>query len=213
MSPLFRDLHPTCTKCRGRSCSSTSTCKTCDGWSLDQWEHFHLKRAYAGCSKSSSRHAGDPIETASNHPLSPASTRSISPAPPSLSFPPPSEGLGEGREAPSVVVIKEPRVSSPASVPAHEQGERGRDTPQVRDGEGGASTTSLALVVCVCGWGGGSAQPQPGALPDKLPPSPGPLRLKISSCHHVDNWREEGEHRAPSPAPSSPQAKRRESRA
>ena len=88
-------------------------CKTCDGWSLDQWEHYRLKRAYAGRSKSSSRLAGDPIETASNPPLFPASTRSISPASPSLSLPPPSEGLGEGREAPIVVDIKEPRVSSP----------------------------------------------------------------------------------------------------
>ena len=144
MSPLFRDPHPKCTRCRGRSCSSTSTCKICDGWSLGQWEHFRLKRAYAGHSKSSSRHAGDPIETASNPPLSPASTRSVSPLPPSLSFPPPSEGLGEGREAPSVVNIKEPRVSSLSSVPTHEQGERGSDTPQVRAGEGDASATSLA---------------------------------------------------------------------
>ena len=48
MSPLFRDPHPTCTRCRGRSCSYNSTCDTCDGWSLDQWEHCRLKRAYAG---------------------------------------------------------------------------------------------------------------------------------------------------------------------
>ena len=103
ISTLFGDPHPTCSSCRGRSCSYKSTCKTCDGWSLDQWEHYRRKRTYAGRSKSSSRHAGDPIETASNPPLSPASTRSVSPAPPS-----PLERLGEGREAPSVVDIKEP---------------------------------------------------------------------------------------------------------
>ena len=117
MSPLFRDPHPTCTRCRGRSCSYKSTCETCDGWSLDQWEHYRLKCTYAGRSKSSSCHAGDPIETASNPPLSSASTRSVSPMPLSLPLPTPSEGLGEGREALSVVNIKEPRVSSPPSMP------------------------------------------------------------------------------------------------
>ena len=146
MWPLFRDPHPTCTRCRDRSCSYKSTCQTCDGWSLDQWEHYRLKRAYAGRSKSSSRHVGDPIETASNPPLSPASTRSVSPAPPSLPLPPPAEGLGEGREAPSVVDIKEPRVSSPPSMPMQEHEERGRDTLQVCGGEGDASSTSLALA-------------------------------------------------------------------
>ena len=128
MSPLFRDPHPTCTRCRGRSCSYKSTCDTCDGWSLDQWEHYRLKRAYAGSSKSSSRHAGYPIETASNTPLSPASTRSVSPTPPSLPLPPPSEGLGEGSEAPSVVNVKEPRVSSLPPCPRKSM-ERGGGTP------------------------------------------------------------------------------------
>ena len=105
-------------------------------------------------------HAGDPIETACNPPLSPASTRSVSPASPSLPLPPPSEGLGEGREAPSVVDIKEPRVSSPPSVPTQEQGERGRATSQVRGGEGDASATSLASA-----WEGGGSLPSPSWTP------------------------------------------------
>ena len=56
--------------------------------------------------------------------------------------------------------------------------------------------------------GGGSAQPQPqpDALADKSPPSPGSLRLKIS---YMDDWGEGGEDCVPSPAPSSPHAKRR----
>ena len=203
MSPLFRDPHPTCTRCRGRSCSYKSTCQTCDGWSLGQWEHYRLKRAYAGRSKSSSRHAGDHIETASNPPLSPASTRSVLPAPPSLPFPPPAEGLGEGREALSVMDIKQPRVSSPPSMPMPEHEERGRDTPQVRGEEGDASSTSFASAR------GGSTQSQPDTLDDKSPPSPSHFRLKISSYHHVDDWGEEGEDRVPSPAPSLPKAKRR----
>ena len=54
-----------------------------------------------------------------------------------------------------------------------------------------------------------SSQPQPDPLEGKSPPSPNQLRLKISSCHHVDDWGVEGEDRVPSPAPSPPQAKRR----
>ena len=149
MSPLFRDPHPTCTRCRGRTCSYNSTCDTCDGWSLDQWQRYRLKRAYAGRSKSSSCHAGDPIDAASNPPLSLTSTRSVSPPPPSLPLPPPLEGMGEGSEAPSVtnssaVNVDEPRVPSPTSMPSWEHGERGRDTSRVRDGEGEAASTSLA---------------------------------------------------------------------
>ena len=51
------------------------------------------------------------------------------------------------------------------------------------------------------GGGGKSAQPQPDTLADKSPPSLNHLRLKISSYHHVDDWREGGEDRVPSPAP------------
>ena len=154
MSPLFRDPHPTCTRCRGRICSSTSTCTICDGWSLTQWEHLHNKRTYAGRSKSSSRHSDDPTETASNPPLSPASTRPVLPAPPSLPTPHPSEGLGERREVTGVVNVKPPRVCSFPSVPKHKQGERGRDTPLVLAENGDASATSLALG----GEGGGQRQ-------------------------------------------------------
>ena len=137
MSPLFRNPHPTCTRCRGRSCSFDATCKICDGWSLDQWQHYRCKRAYAERSKSSSRHVGDPIDTASNLPLSPTSTRSVSPPPPSLPLPPPSEGSGEGSEAPSVnnintVNVDEPRVPSPTSMPSREHGEGGEGHPQGR---------------------------------------------------------------------------------
>ena len=154
MLPLFRDPHPTCTRCWGRNCSSTSTCSICDGWSLAQWEHFRNKRAYAGRSKSSSRYSGDPTESASNPPLSPASTRSVSPALPSLPTPHPSEGLGEGKEVTGVVDVKLPHVSSSLSVSKHKQGERGRDTPLVLAENGDASATSLASAM-----GGGGVRP------------------------------------------------------
>ena len=125
--------------------------------------------------------------------------------------PPPSEGTGEGSEAPSVanisvVNVNEPRVPSPTSMPSLEHEERGRDTFQVRGEEGEASSTSLALGGG--GGGGESSQPQPDPLEDKSPPLPNQLRLKIS-CHHVDDWGVEGEDRVPSPALSPLQGKRR----
>ena len=210
MSPLFRDPHPTCTRCRSRSCSFDTTRKICDGWSLDQWQHYRRKRAYAERSKSSSRHAGDPIDTASNPPLSPTSTRSVSPLPPSLPLPPPSEGLGEGSKAPSVnniitVNVDEPRLSSPTSMPSREHGERGRDTPRVGNGEGEAASTSLALA----GGREEPPRPQPDPLDDKLPSSLSKFRPKISSIHHVDDWGGDGEDCAPSPAPPPPNHKLR----
>ena len=210
MSPLFRDPHPTCTRCRGRSCSFDTTCQICDGWSLDQWQYYRRKRAYDERSKLSSRHAGDPIETASNPPLSSTSTRSVSPLPPSLPFPPPSEGSGEGSEAPSVnnivtMNVDEPRVSPPTSMPSWEHGERGRDTPRVGNGEGEAASTSLASA----GWREEPPRPQPDPLDDKLPSSPIKFRPKISSVHHVDDWGEDGKDRPPSPTSPQPQAKRK----
>ena len=95
-------------------------------------------------------------------PLSPASTRSVSPSPPSLPLPPPSEGIGEGSEAPSVaninaVNVVEPRVPSPTSMPSREHGEGGRDTSRVCDGEREAPSTSLAS-----GRGGGGGGCLPG---------------------------------------------------
>ena len=80
--------------------------------------------------------------------------------PPSPS-PPPAEGLGKGREAPSVVDIKEPCVSSPPSMPMQEHEEKGRDTPQVRGGEGDASSTSFAFFL----GGGGLPSPSPSRTP------------------------------------------------
>ena len=82
-------------------------------------------------------------------PLPPTSMRSVSPLPPSLPLPPPSEGSGEGSEAPSVnniitVNVDESRVSSPTSMPLREHGERGRDTPGVGNGKGEAASPFLA---------------------------------------------------------------------
>ena len=203
MSPLFRDPHPTCTRCKSRSYSFHDKRKICDGWSLHQWQLYRRKRAYTEHSQSSSRHAVDPIDTASNPPLSPTSMRPVSPPPPSLPLPPPSEGSGEGSEAPSVnniitVNVNEPRVSSPTSMPSREHGERGRDTPRVGNGKGEAASTSLASA----GGREEPPRPKPDPLHDKLPSLPSKLRPKISSVHHVNDWGGDGEDRALPPPPN-----------
>ena len=212
MSPLFRGPHPTCNKCRGRTCSYDTTCYICNGWSVDQWEHYRHKCAYAERSKSSSRHAGDPIETASNPPLSPTSTSSVSPLPPSLPLPPPSEGSGEGSEAPSVsnivnVNVNEPSVSPPTSMPSREHGEGGggRDTLKVGNGEREAASTSLASA----GVREEPLRPQPDPLDEKLHSSPIKFRPNLPSAHHVDDWGENGEYRPPSPTSPQPRTKRK----
>ena len=40
MSPLFRDPHPTCSRCQGRKCTADMTCDICKDWSVEQWEVF-----------------------------------------------------------------------------------------------------------------------------------------------------------------------------
>ena len=72
MSPVLIDLHPTCARCRGRNCTSDSTCSTFEDWSLGQWEFLIIiiiiikkKRSYADRKTSNKRHAGDPTSLAS----------------------------------------------------------------------------------------------------------------------------------------------------
>ena len=50
--PLFWDPHPTCSRCRGRKCTSDMTCDICKDWSVAQWEVFVKKRFYSGRRKS-----------------------------------------------------------------------------------------------------------------------------------------------------------------
>ena len=122
-------------------------------------------------------------------------------------LPPPSEGSGEGSEAPSVSNIisdnlNAPRVSSPTSMPSRGHGEGGRDTPKVGNGEREASPTSLASA----GGREKPPRPQPDALDEKLNSSPTKFRPNCSSTHHVDDWDENGTYRPPlSYIPSSTQ--------
>ena len=60
LSPVFKDPHPTCSRCRGRRCSSDSPCSDCHDWSLDQWEMYNKRRSYAERNRPPSHHSGNP---------------------------------------------------------------------------------------------------------------------------------------------------------
>ena len=44
MSPLTRDPHPTCYKCRGKKCTSDDACDVCISWSEEQWKEYRRKK-------------------------------------------------------------------------------------------------------------------------------------------------------------------------
>ena len=91
MSPIFRDPHPTCTRCRGIKCTADVTCDICTDWFVAQWEAFLKRRPYSGrCKKCPS---GSALPPASPTPLPSASAPSEAgrPAPPPRSLPIPSE--------------------------------------------------------------------------------------------------------------------------
>ena len=48
MPPLFRDLHPTCARCRGVKCTADVTCDISKDWSMVQWKAFLKRRPYRG---------------------------------------------------------------------------------------------------------------------------------------------------------------------
>ena len=62
MSPLFRDSHPTCARCRDTKCSADVTCDIFKDWSVVQWEEFLKKHPYSGCHKK--RPSGSALPTA-----------------------------------------------------------------------------------------------------------------------------------------------------
>ena len=102
MSPVSRDPHPTCSRCRGRKCSSDLPCGDCHDWSLEQWEIYNKRRSYAERNRPPSRHSGNPTVPNTITPCSPTSKLAASaPAPLPHSAPAPSEGPVSGEETSS----------------------------------------------------------------------------------------------------------------
>ena len=86
MSPLFRDPHIHCSRCRGNKCSIDNTCNLCKSWPPEQWDLFAKKKSYAhtksrrGRSKSMSASpapsvAGTSVERSAVPPASPPPSR------------------------------------------------------------------------------------------------------------------------------------------
>ena len=129
MSPVVKDPHPMCTRCRGRNCTRDSTCSSCKDWSLDQWtafDSFNARRSNTDRKRSSNRHAGDSTSLTPQFLSSSAPVKKAAPslAPPPLTTPPPSEG-SRVREETKSDKPKRTRVSSSPPLLASQQEERG----------------------------------------------------------------------------------------
>ena len=106
-SPLFRDPHPTCARCRGTKCSVDVTCDICKDWSVVQWEAFLKRRPYSErCKKRPSGSAPSTLP-----PSASASLEAGCPAPPLRSLPPLLRGMtarGRRRVSPAWVLARSP---------------------------------------------------------------------------------------------------------
>ena len=92
MSPLFRDLHPTCARCRGTKCSADMTCDICKDWSVAQWEAFLKRRPYGERRKKRPSGSALPSVLPTLPPFASASSEAGRSAPPPRPTSPPSEG-------------------------------------------------------------------------------------------------------------------------
>ena len=197
MSPVFRDPHPTCARCRGRNCTRDSTCSSCQDWSLDQWEALYAKRSYTDRKKSNSRHAGSPTSLTSESLLSsvPVKQAALSLAPPPLSAHPPKEsGIGEETKSDNP---KQTRVSSSPPLLASQQGERGRgDTDNELTEEG----NTPPLPTPSEGERMDASPPQSSPIPSKALLSPRPNSHIAHPYLPSDKGGERGESRPHSPS-------------
>ena len=134
MSPIFRDQHPTCARCRGIKCTADITCDICKDWSVAQWEAFRRKR----------RPSGSALPPASQTPPPPASSslEAGCSAPPPRSLPPPSEGRDRSRGGGVEGVFRVGEVPPPSSL---SKGGEGRSTAGAlaSAGVGDSATSSL----------------------------------------------------------------------
>ena len=171
MSPLFRDLHPTCARCRGQRCSDDMTCDICKDWSVTQWEKYHCKRSYSERRKN--RPPGSILLPSKTSPtVPPASTETWPPV--SLSLPLPLPPPSEGRGIAGKVLGVSRAYSSPSSC-ARSRGEGGGGASAVA-GSGAVSADSSLM-----GGRGSAAIPpsQPSPVLARSTPVPGPSGLLV----------------------------------
>ena len=136
MSPLFRDPHQTCARCRGIKCSADVTCDICKDWSVVQWEAFLKRHPY------SERRKKRPSLCASAS----ASSEAGRPAPPPRPLPPPSEGRDRSGEAEGVPCVGSREVSSPPLPPFGGRGGGGAARTPASEGASDSAVSSLPGV-------------------------------------------------------------------
>ena len=101
MSPLFRDPHIHCPRCRGNKCSIDNTCILCKSWPPEQWDLFAKKKSYA---HSKSRRGRSKSMSASPAP-SVAGTSDVRPSVPPASPPPSRDQVMMGGQTSAGVTI------------------------------------------------------------------------------------------------------------
>ena len=146
MSPLIRDPHIHCPRCRGNKCSIDNTCIICNSWPPEQWDLFAKKKSYA---HSKSRRGRSKSMSASPAP-SVAGTSDVRPSVPPTSLPPSRDQVVMGGQtsagvtfhchgsAPSGSVTMATSEVSDDVVPASS------DLPPTSGGEGGQKKQSPA---------------------------------------------------------------------
>ena len=124
MSPIFRDPHPTCARCRGIKCTADVTCDICKDWSVAQWEVFLKRHPYSGCRKKCPSGSALPSASQTPPPSTSVSSEAGCPVLPPRSLPPPSEGrTAQGRWRVSTAWVL---TSSPLPLPFSRRKERGK---------------------------------------------------------------------------------------
>ena len=61
-SSLEVDPHPTCSSCRGRTCTSDNTCVICSAWTPGTWARYNLRRPYVPKEQRSGK-VGPPVSS------------------------------------------------------------------------------------------------------------------------------------------------------
>ena len=162
MSPIFRDLHPTCERCRGQKCTADMTCDICKDWLVVQWEAFLKKRSYSERRKARPSGSALPAAPPPLPPSASASSEAGRPSPSPLPSSPPSERRGSWRASPALVL-----VGSPLPLPPF--GGRGRGDPARILASGGECVSAASSLTGV-GVAGPSRSQESIVLSRSAPP-------------------------------------------
>ena len=143
MSPIFRDPHPTCARCRGIKYTVDVTCDICKDWSVAQWEAFLKRLPYNGRRKKCPSGSVLPPASPTPPPSVLASSEAGRPALPPRSLPPPSEGRDRSGEVEGVHCVGSREAPTPSSLQSKEGVGGGAARALASAGAGDLATSSL----------------------------------------------------------------------